>query len=311
MEGSGQNCLFLNRLKGINSIGVPDFLVNPEQKNETGPCSPARLLLLAMCLTGAAGVPLAAGGAPSIPASAAREAPVAARRPRPLALPPDRRTALPTRRSAAARLRELAAQREFRYVEPATSPAANTFWARLWGWLSQLLSSRAGQYAWRYGLSTAMVAALAFAVLKLLQVDITGVFGRSARRGALAYGTASENIHAVDFPARIAEAEADGNLRLATRLGYLEVLKHLTDRGLIHWQPNKTNQAYLAELAAGPLREAFQGATREFEYVWYGELRLSAARYQQARTDQRAVAVPPAGENTIVPPPPFPAARPA
>jgi len=288
---------------------VPNFLVNPEQKNEAGPCSPARLLLLAVCLAGAVGVPRATrAGAPAPPT---REAPAAARRPRPLALPPDRRTALPTRRFAAARLRELAAQREFRYVEPAASPAANTFWARLWGWLGRLLSSRAGQYAWRYGLSAAMVAALAFAVLKLLQVDITGVFGRSARRGALAYGTAPENIHAVDFSSRIAEAEADGNLRLATRLGYLEVLKHLTDRGLIRWQPNKTNQAYLAELAAGPLHEAFQGATREFEYVWYGELRLSAARYQRARTDQRAVSAPPAGENTIVPPPPFPAARPA
>ena len=90
-------------------------------------------------------------------------------------------------------------------------------------------------------------------------------------------------------PARIAEAEDAGNYRLATRLGYLEVLKHLTDRGLIQWQPDKTNHAYLAELAAGPLREAFRGATRQFEYVWYGELRLNAALYQQARAGQRAV----------------------
>ena len=129
-------------------------------------------------------------------------------------------------------------------------------------------------------------------MLKLLQVDITGAFGRSARRGPLAYDLAAENIHEVDFTTRIAAAEDAGNFRLATRLGYLEVLKHLTDRGLIHWQPDKTNHAYLAELAAGPLHEAFRAATRQFEYVWYGELRLSAALYQQARAGQRAITSP-------------------
>ena len=64
----------------------------------------------------------------------------------------------------------------------------------------------------------------------------------------LAYDTAAENIHEVDFATRLAEAEAAGNCRLAVRLGYLQLLKQLTDRGLIHWQPDKTNHAYLAEL---------------------------------------------------------------
>jgi len=126
-------------------------------------------------------------------------------------------------------------------------------------------------------------------VLKLMQVDVTAAFGRAGRRGRLDYDTATENIHEVDFRTRIAEAEEGGNFRLATRLGYLEVLKHLTDGGLIQWQPDKTNHAYLAELAAGPLREAFRAATREFEYVWYGDLRLNNALYRQARASQRAV----------------------
>ncbi|WP_157781034.1 DUF4129 domain-containing protein [Hymenobacter sedentarius] len=195
------------------------------------------------------------------------------------------------------RLRELRAQREFRYVEPdASTDAWDAFWARVWRWLSRLLGkpSSSGTWsswsqAWKYGFYAALLAVLAYAVLKLLQVDITAAFGRSARRGLLAYDTATENIHEVDFTTRIAEAEEAGNFRLATRLGYLEVLKHLTDRGLIQWQADKTNHAYLAELAAGPLREAFRGATRQFEYVWYGELRLNAALYQQARAGQRAV----------------------
>ena len=244
---------------------------------------PARVagqLLLGLLL--AAGAPTLAAPMPVTSA--------AAQRPRPQALPPDRSTTLPPRRANAARLRELAAQREFRYVEPAASTDAwDAFWARVWHWLGGLMSTPTSRVAWKYGIYAAVLGVLVYAVLKLLQVDITGVFGRSGRRSPLAYNTAAENIHEVDFPTRIAEAEAAGNFRLATRLGYLEVLKRLTDRGLINWQPDKTNHAYLAELAPGVLADSFRSATREFEYVWYGELRLNAALYQQARTNQRAV----------------------
>ncbi len=254
-------------------------------------------VLLALALgCAAAGVP--AGARPLPVAAVAKAAPGPHLRP----LPPDRTTALAPRRPDAARLRELAAQREFRYVEPdAGTDAWDAFWARLWRWLGRLLGTRTGRVGGKYGVYAAVLAVLVFAVLKLLQVDITGVFGRTARRGPLAYDTETENIHEVDFRARIAEAEEAGNFRLATRLGYLEVLKHLTDRGLIHWQPDKTNHAYLGELAAGPLREAFRGATREFEYVWYGELRLNAALYQQARASQRAVTGPLAGGRAAAP----------
>ncbi|WP_310393629.1 DUF4129 domain-containing protein [Hymenobacter sp.] len=266
---------------------LPEIVLN----NGAGPGKLARLARLVLCLA-VAGVPARAQPAPA-PAPAQPAAPVAERAPRPRALPPDRNTALPPRRADAARLRALAAQREFRYVEPnASTDAWDAFWARLWRWLRELLRTPTGRFTGKYGLYVAVVVALVYAVLKLLQVDITGAFGRAARRNPLAYDTTSENIHEVDFRVRIAEAEAAGNFRLATRLGYLEVLKQLTDRGLIHWQPDKTNHAYLAELTAGPLRDAFRAATREFEYVWYGELRLNAALYQQARASQRAVSGP-------------------
>ena len=244
-----------------------------------------RRALLALCLVGGAE-----------PSAVARPAPPtekpAIERPNPhtSSLPADRTTRLPVRRYDAARLRELAGQRDFRYVEPDQSTNAwDAFWARIWRWLGNLLRTPTGRVTWKYGVYAAILAALVFAVLKLLQVDVTAAFGRSGRRGQLAYDTGAENIHEVDFRTRIADAEAAGNFRLATRLGYLEVLKHLTDGGFIQWQPDKTNHAYLLELPAGPLHEAFRAATREFEYVWYGDLRLNSALYQQARASQRAV----------------------
>jgi hypothetical protein len=263
---------------------VRKFLV--ELKNVSVWRPPARRALLVLALAMALPVGAGAGPAPRVASPNQRIAP----------LPPDRSTPLSPRRADAARLRELAGQREFRYEKPEASTSAwDAFWARLWRWLSRLRGTRSGtgspawQFISRYGFYAVALGLLVFAALKLLQVDITAAFGRSARRGQMTYDTAAENIHEVDFRARIAEAEEAGNFRLATRLGYLELLKHLTDRGLIQWQPEKTNHAYLAELAAGPLREAFRGATRQFEYVWYGDLRLNAALYQQARASQRMV----------------------
>ncbi|GAA4508731.1 hypothetical protein GCM10023172_41310 [Hymenobacter ginsengisoli] len=209
------------------------------------------------------------------------------------ALPPAAAPAV-VRRPAAAHLRELRGQREFDYREVvADEPAQASLWQRLLGWLlrslAPLLDTKGGRIAWKglfYGL---MAAGLVFAVLKFLQVDITRAFGRTSRRVPLAYEAGQENIHELDFPAAIAEAEATGNHRLALRLGYLQLLKQFTDRDFIAWQPDKTNQAYLHELAASypSARPAFAELTRQFEYSWYGELAVSPDLYQRVRADQR------------------------
>jgi Domain of unknown function (DUF4129) len=126
-------------------------------------------------------------------------------------------------------------------------------------------------------------------VLKLLQVDFTRAFGRAPRPAPLPYDVQGEDIHGLDFEALLTTAETAGNYRLAVRLGYLQVLKQLTDQGLIRWQPDKTNHDYLFELPAGPLPDAFRELTRQFDYVWYGELDdLTPAHYAQARATRLA-----------------------
>lgn len=206
-------------------------------------------------------------------------------------LPADAAAQPPVRRPAAARLQELRSQREFQYRE-GKPESTDSFWERLVAWLwrqfSRIFDTKGGRIAWDtifYGL---MGALLVFAVLKLLQVDITKVFGRAARSLPLAYETGQENIHELNFAEALAQAEAAGNLRLAVRLGYLQLLKQLTDRDLIDWQPDKTNQAYLRELEASrpPARPAFAELTRQFEYTWYGELPVPLALYRQVREAQ-------------------------
>ncbi|MBD2768155.1 DUF4129 domain-containing protein [Hymenobacter sp. BT664] len=206
-------------------------------------------------------------------------------------LPPDQGLAPRLRRPDATRLQELRNQREFQYEEPRAQPgqsAWEVYKEKVWRAILRWLSSRSYNHFWRWVFYALFLVAGVFVVLKLMQINLTAVFSRTPRRVALAYDTASENIHEVDFATRLAEAEAAGNLRLAVRLGYLRLLKALSDGGLIQWQPDKTNHAYLAELPPSGLREEFREITRQFEFVWYGEIALSGKLYERVRADHQA-----------------------
>jgi hypothetical protein len=202
--------------------------------------------------------------------------------------------------AAAARLAELRSQRAFDYYErtpdkPAQASGAwGRFWQRLFSWLVRQfgwVSSYSYDGFWRWLIYGLLAAAVVYMVVRLLQVDLTWAFSRTPRRAVLAYETLNEDIHELDFPVQLREAEEAGNLRLAVRLGYLALLKQLSDRALIKWQPDKTNQTYLRELASQrpALRPAFAERTRQFEYVWYGELALTPALYAEVRAEQVAL----------------------
>ncbi|PJJ47991.1 uncharacterized protein DUF4129 [Hymenobacter chitinivorans DSM 11115] len=219
------------------------------------------------------------------PAGWAQSTPAARPASRAQLLPADQSSAVRLRQPAPGHLRELRGQREFQYVEVKSEQSAwSLFWRRVLHWLDGVLSTPSGKVVWEYGIYALLVIALVFVVLKLMQVDLTRAFGRAPRTMPLPYDTATEDIHGLDFDALLTEAEAAGNYRLAVRLGYLYVLKQLTDQGLIQWQPDKTNHDYLRELTASQLRPAFRELTQQFEYVWYGEQQdLPPAHYKLAR----------------------------
>ncbi|OON69746.1 DUF4129 domain-containing protein [Hymenobacter sp. CRA2] len=197
----------------------------------------------------------------------------------------------PTRTLPARELARLRADDDLQYREapPAQNPLLR-WWQQFWRWVAEHLFGPGSGAWWKLVFYTLAAVALALIVSQLLGLDLNGLLRRRGRRVPVPFEQLTDDVHEETLPARLLEAEQQQQWRLATRLGYLLVLKALTDRDLIYWQPNKTNHQYQTELrAAAPQRQpSFAELTRQFEYVWYGEFELTAAQYELVQADRQA-----------------------
>ncbi|KUG06841.1 hypothetical protein ASU33_05815 [Solirubrum puertoriconensis] len=188
-------------------------------------------------------------------------------------------------------LQRLQADDDLHYQEapPPTNPVSR-WWQNLMRRLFDSLPEGSGAVVWRVLIYGVAAVALVLIVMQLLNLRLSDWLRGRGRNIAVPYATEADDVHEQTLPQRLQQAEAQGQWRLATRLGYLLVLKALTDRGLINWTPDKTNHHYQAELQTNAARlvPAFASLTRQFEYVWYGELELEAAPYEQVRTTRQA-----------------------
>ncbi|WP_345950551.1 DUF4129 domain-containing protein [Mucilaginibacter sp. PAMB04274] len=184
----------------------------------------------------------------------------------------------------AAQLARLKQKPDFRYDEEASGPS---LWTRFWRWFWHLFTMPKFRpetnilfTVLKYFFIALGIAAIAFIILRLVGVDVTGLFKRKPADASVPYEETLENIHEINFDTDIDKAIAQHNYRLAVRLLYLRSLKQLNDAGLINWQIDKTNAAYIEELTNPEQREAFTVLTRQFEFVWYGEFMINNSAFQ-------------------------------
>ena len=90
-----------------------------------------------------------------------------------------------------------------------------------------------------------------------------------------------ENIHEVDFPETIAKYERQRDYRSAVRYHFLWILKQLTDKKIIEWNPEKTNKDYIAEIQKADIKQGFKEIALIFDYVWYGEFKIDELKYRE------------------------------
>lgn len=77
----------------------------------------------------------------------------------------------------------------------------------------------------------------------------------------------------------IDEALTARNFNLALRLRYLQTIALLHQKSWIHWKKDKTNAAYVRELAAHHDAGAFRKITLDYEYFWFGKQKLDEENY--------------------------------
>jgi len=161
-----------------------------------------------------------------------------------------------------------------------------SFLERLWRWIiehlfgwmrhAKLGSGFNGSFLWvlKYLFYAILIAFVVFVVIKSFGLDLIRLFRRRSKKIPGPYAELIEDIHAIDFDDELEKAIAQSNYRMAVRLLYLHCLKQLSDLQLIDWQIDKTNSAYVNELADPAQKQIFSVITRQFEYVWYGNFSI-------------------------------------
>ncbi len=127
------------------------------------------------------------------------------------------------------------------------------------------------------------VVLLVLLVLLLTKTNIRSVFRKKKIKEEADTGDSEitdVNIHGVDFKTRITEAVRIGDYRTAVRLHFLSILKQLSDKEKINWRIDKTNHDYYLELSGSEYQQEFFETAFMYEYVWYGDFKISEGEYQ-------------------------------
>jgi len=129
---------------------------------------------------------------------------------------------------------------------------------------------------------------LYFIIKYVMGKDGSFIFGKKNKKLDINVQELHENIHEINFPESIAKFEMAGDYRSAVRYQFLFILKKLSDKKLINWNPEKTNKDYAAELKAPHLKNDFSNLSYIFDYVWYGEFSIEEQGYQKFKNQYQA-----------------------
>jgi len=123
------------------------------------------------------------------------------------------------------------------------------------------------------------VLAIGYGIYRMMQEPRNR---RIARDGAeITEENLEAYLHETDLERFLREALARGDFPQALRIYYLQVIKSLSESGLILWSREKTNRDYLREMRTNPLSLDFQHVTHTFERVWYGNTALNQEEFTQ------------------------------
>lgn len=186
-------------------------------------------------------------------------------------------SAITVREPEQAKQQELLNDKDYIYDRKEEPP--KNFWQRFTSWLRskirEILDSKGGETSLTILQYLLIAAAIILIVFLLLKNNMRSIFyGKSASVATIDYSELNEDIHSINFNELIEMALAQKDFRRAIRLHFLRLLKELSDKNLIAWKLDKTNNDYLIELSNSSYREHFKTLATTYEYIWYGNFVL-------------------------------------
>ncbi len=124
-----------------------------------------------------------------------------------------------------------------------------------------------------------IVLAVAFLIKILLSKDLSGFLGKKSKEIDVNVYDVEKNIHQVNFERLLQDTLHEKNYRLAVRYYYLWLLKRLSNAETIHWNPDKTNADYIAEIKDDSLKISFQYLSYLYNNIWYGEFEINEQEF--------------------------------
>ncbi len=190
-------------------------------------------------------------------------------------------------------------QEDFIYVVEKREP---TIIEKAWDWfkrtIKKLLSyffdditPAVGFLAWVLRILPYIIAGLVlFLIIKFfLKVNAQNIIDGKSAKSIVNLSEDEVLIKDKDLSKLIKEAISEGNYKLAVRYYYLLLLKNLSEKELISWQQEKTNEDYIKELADNKLNAEFEKLTYLYDYVWYGEFLIDREKFLQAEVNFKKV----------------------
>ncbi|MCY0970637.1 DUF4129 domain-containing protein [Chryseobacterium wangxinyae] len=176
---------------------------------------------------------------------------------------------------------------EFDY---STSKPRESFWDKLMRKLLKLIQTIFGETSFENSAKITTIIIRLFAILLvgfllyfiirfILGKNGSFIFGKRNKKVIINDEELHENIHEINFPESISSFERSKDYRSAVRYQFLFLLKKLSDKKLILWNPEKTNKDYVAELKVPHLKNEFSNLSYIFDYVWYGEFNIDEESY--------------------------------
>lgn len=175
--------------------------------------------------------------------------------------------------------------------------AAPDWWVSFKNWLG---NSIIRIFEWLFGVEKAagafsvfleilpyiLLTVLVFILIKFfLNVNARAIIHAKKNQAIV---TLSEEEHIIkneDIQQLIQNALGQKNYRLAVRYYYLYMLQLMTEKELITWELQKTNEDYTRELQKPELIQPFAASTRLYNYFWYGEFPIDESKFRKAETD--------------------------